>query len=77
MAAAERKIGTGRVIVWTTTLDDSWTDLAVKPVFLPLVHQLVRYLARYEPAAVVADRRTGARSDRARQGRGDAPIASS
>ena len=36
-------------IVWTTTLDDSWTDIAVKPVFLPLVHQLVRYLAHYEP----------------------------
>ena len=33
-------------------LDDSWSDLAKKPVFLPLVHQLVRYLARYEePAA--------------------------
>ena len=50
VAAAERKVGNGRVIVWTTTLDDSWTDLAVKPVFLPLVHQLTRYLARYEPA---------------------------
>src|SRR4029078_2713042 len=37
-------------IVWTSTLDDSWTDIAVKPVFLPLVHQLVRYLAHYEPA---------------------------
>ena len=49
MAAAERKIGAGRVIVWTSTLDDSWTDIAVKPVFLPLVHQLVRYLAHYEP----------------------------
>jgi hypothetical protein len=49
VAAAEKKIGGGRAIVWTTTLDDSWTDIAVKPVFLPLVHQLVRYLAHYEP----------------------------
>ena len=49
VAAAERKIGGGRAIVWTSTLDDSWTDIAVKPVFLPLVHQLVRYLAHYEP----------------------------
>jgi len=48
VAAAERRTGAGRVIVWTSTLDDSWTDLAVKPVFLPLVHQLVSYLARYE-----------------------------
>lgn len=51
-AAVERKVGAGRVIAWTSTLDDTWTDVAVKPVFLPLVHQLVRYLARYEqPAA--------------------------
>jgi hypothetical protein len=48
IAAAERRTGAGRVIVWTTTLDNSWTDLAVKPVYLPLVHQLVSYLARYE-----------------------------
>jgi hypothetical protein len=46
--AAEKRVGTGRVIVWTTTLDDSWSDLAVKPVFLPLVHQLVRYLSQFE-----------------------------
>jgi hypothetical protein len=50
IAAAERKVGAGRSIVWTSTLDDSWTDIAVKPVFLPLVHQLVRYLAHYEPS---------------------------
>ncbi|OFV93189.1 MAG: hypothetical protein A3G76_15275 [Acidobacteria bacterium RIFCSPLOWO2_12_FULL_65_11] len=49
VAMAERRAGAGRVIVWTSTLDDSWTDFATKPVFLPLVHQLVRYLARYEP----------------------------
>jgi hypothetical protein len=49
IAAAERKIGAGRAIVWTSTLDDAWTDIAVKPIFLPLVHQLVRYLAHYEP----------------------------
>jgi hypothetical protein len=50
IAAAERKVGAGRAIVWTSTLDDSWTDIGVKPVFLPLVHQLVRYLAHYEPS---------------------------
>jgi hypothetical protein len=48
VAAAERRVGTGRVIAWTTTLDDSWTDLPRKPVYLPLVQQLARYLARYE-----------------------------
>ena len=48
-AAAERRVGNGRVIVLGTSLDDSWTDLALKPVYLPLVHQLAKYLARYEP----------------------------
>lgn len=48
VAAAERRIGNGRVIALTTSLDDSWTDLALKPVYLPLVHQLVRYVSQYE-----------------------------
>src|SRR5690606_38577865 len=48
VAAAERRIGEGHVIAFGTTLDDTWTDLALKPVYLPLVHQLVRYLSRYE-----------------------------
>ncbi|MCC7417968.1 MAG: BatA domain-containing protein [Acidobacteria bacterium] len=47
VAGAERRVGEGRVIVWTSTLDDSWNDLALKPVYLPLVHQIVRYLAQY------------------------------
>jgi hypothetical protein len=52
VAAAEKRVGGGRVIAWSSTLDDSWNDLALKPVFLPLVHQTIRYLARYEdPAA--------------------------
>ena len=51
VAAIERKAGLGRVVVWTSTLDDTASDIAVKPVFLPLVHQLVRYLAHYEAAA--------------------------
>src|SRR5262249_20228153 len=51
VAAAEKRVGGGRVIAWTSTLDDSWNDLALKPVFLPLVHQTLRYLARYEEAA--------------------------
>src|SRR5438445_6110452 len=52
VAAAEKRIGAGRVIAWSSTVDDSWNDLALKPVFLPLVHQMVRYLARYdEPSA--------------------------
>ena len=48
VAAAERQVGAGRVIVLTSTLDDSCNDLPVKPVYLPLVHQLVKYLAQFE-----------------------------
>jgi len=42
-ALAERRSGAGRVLVWSSTLDASWTDLALQPVFLPFVHELVRY----------------------------------
>jgi hypothetical protein len=51
VAAVEKRAGLGRVIVWTSTLDDTTTDIAVKPVFLPLVHQLIRYLGHYEAAS--------------------------
>jgi hypothetical protein len=47
-ALLERRIGTGRVLMWTSTLDTVWTDLALKPVFVPFVHRVVRYLASYE-----------------------------
>ena len=50
VAAAERKVGAGRVIVLDVDarrLVDATSR--VKPVYLPLVHQLVRYLAQYEP----------------------------
>jgi len=42
-ALAERRTGAGRVLVWSSTLDATWTDLALQPVFLPFVHELVRY----------------------------------
>ncbi|MEJ2539416.1 MAG: BatA domain-containing protein [Gemmatimonadota bacterium] len=49
-ALAERRVGEGRVLVWSSTLDAFWTDLALKPVFLPFVHQLVRYASGRNPA---------------------------
>ena len=51
VTAVERRVGSGRVLAWTTSLDDSWSDLALKPVYLPLVHQLTRYLAQYEQSS--------------------------
>lgn len=43
VALAEKREGKGRVLVWTSTLDAFWNDLAQQPVFLPFVHQLIRY----------------------------------
>lgn len=42
-ALGEMRVGEGRILVWTSTLDAFWTDLALQPVFLPFVHQLVRH----------------------------------
>ena len=49
-AAVERRVGNGRVIAWASTLDVSWNDLAVKPVFLPFVHKLMTHLGSYAEA---------------------------
>jgi hypothetical protein len=42
-ALAERLVGDGRVLVWTSTLDNFWNNLALQPVFVPFVHQMTRY----------------------------------
>ena len=50
-ALLEGRTGTGRVLLWTSTLDLSWNDLPLKPVYLPFVHRAARYLSAYtEPA---------------------------
>jgi hypothetical protein len=46
-ALIERRAGGGRVLLWASSLDIEWNDLAVKPIFLPFVHQLARHLAAY------------------------------
>jgi hypothetical protein len=43
VALAEKRVGEGRVLLWTSTLDNFWNDLALQPVYLPLVHQMTRY----------------------------------
>jgi hypothetical protein len=47
VALAERRVGRGVAIIWTSTLDTYWNDLALQPVFLPLVHRLSRHAARF------------------------------
>lgn len=40
----ERRLGAGRVLVFTSTLDRAWTDLPVQPVFVPLIAGLANHL---------------------------------
>ncbi|HEX6163476.1 MAG TPA: BatA domain-containing protein [Vicinamibacterales bacterium] len=47
-ALVERAIGRGRVVVYASTLDLNWNDLALKPMFLPFVHQLGRHLSGFK-----------------------------
>jgi len=46
-ALLERRVGSGRVLLWTSTLDLAWSDLPLKPVFLPFVHRAARHLSAY------------------------------
>lgn len=50
IALAEQRVGRGKVMVWASTLDNYWNDLALQPVFLPFVHQLAKYAGRYSGA---------------------------
>lgn len=45
-AIVEASIGTGRSLLFTSTLDRDWNDLPIHPGYLPLVQQSVRHLAR-------------------------------
>ena len=47
VALAERRLGEGHVLVWTSTLDRFWNDLAVQSVFLPFIQQIISHLAGY------------------------------
>lgn len=43
-AMVERRIGAGRVIVWTGTVDLGWSNLPLQSVFMPLCQRLVGWL---------------------------------
>ncbi len=47
VAIAERRLGDGRVVILTSSLDNFWNDLVLQPVFLPFVHQTGKYLADF------------------------------
>ncbi|ODS53739.1 MAG: hypothetical protein ABS36_14065 [Acidobacteria bacterium SCN 69-37] len=51
-AMVERRVGSGRVIAFASTLDGTWNDVPRHAMYLPLVHEVTAYLAQYEvPAA--------------------------
>jgi hypothetical protein len=48
----EVRFGAGRALLWGSDLGNLWNDLPLRSVFLPTVHEAVRYLARHhEPPA--------------------------
>jgi hypothetical protein len=47
-AVVERRVGAGLVLAWTSSLDRSWTNFPNEYLFVPVMHEMMRYLARYE-----------------------------
>ncbi|MCG8606848.1 hypothetical protein MJD09_17915, partial [bacterium] len=43
-ALLERKVGEGKVILFTSSFDTEWTNLPVKAIFLPLLYQALQYV---------------------------------
>ena len=46
-ALVEHAVGEGRVLIWTSTIDNFWNDFALQVVYPPFVHKVVEYLAAY------------------------------
>jgi hypothetical protein len=49
-ALVERRVGAGTVLAWTSTLDSYWNDFALRPVFVPFLHQAMKHLGHYVEA---------------------------
>lgn len=48
----EQRLGAGRVVLWGSDFGNVWNNLPVRAVFLPTVHETIRYLAQHrEPPA--------------------------
>jgi hypothetical protein len=43
-ALVARRYHRGRVLLWGSPFDNSWSDLPVQPVFLPFVHRVTQFL---------------------------------
>lgn len=44
-ALFEKVYGSGRVLCFTSTIDREWTDLPIHGVYLPFLHEAIKYLA--------------------------------
>ncbi|RMD92412.1 MAG: VWA domain-containing protein [Calditrichaeota bacterium] len=44
-ALIERTIGSGKVLLFTSSLDTEWNNLPVKAVFLPMLYQTIKYVS--------------------------------
>jgi hypothetical protein len=58
-ALVEAEIGRGRVLLLTTTVDREWTDLPIRPGFLPLVQESARFLSGVPSGDAAADLTVG------------------
>ncbi|HEX6283784.1 MAG TPA: VWA domain-containing protein, partial [Pyrinomonadaceae bacterium] len=47
-ALVEATPGKGRVLLFTSSLGPSWNDLPLTPLYLPFIHQMVRYVGTRE-----------------------------
>jgi hypothetical protein len=47
-ALLERKVGDGKVILFTSSFDTEWTNLPVKAIFLPMLYQTLQYVVAEE-----------------------------
>lgn len=64
----EKKMGEGRIVIFTSSFDNSTNDLPVKPGFVPLIEQTAAYLGRVEDRSLsfVVDSYLDLRSDQKR-----------
>ena len=46
-AVVEKPLGAGKVVVFASTADIFWNDLALRPIYVPFVHQVARYTGTY------------------------------
>ncbi len=51
-ALVERTVGRGRVLLWGGGFGIEWSDFPRQPVFLPFIHEVMRYAAGYRAPRV-------------------------